>query len=66
MVDNNNTNTCYLCGLRPAETKNHKPKGNIKEKGGEGFLYSSGLVPVIWYIQRGGIPLTARLTIFFK
>jgi hypothetical protein len=23
VVDNNNTNTCYLCGLRPAETKDH-------------------------------------------
>ena len=23
MVDNNNTNICYLCGLRPAETKDH-------------------------------------------
>jgi len=23
MVDDNNTNTCYLCGLRPAETKDH-------------------------------------------
>ena len=28
MVDNTNTNTCYLCGLRPAETKDHLfPRG---------------------------------------
>ncbi|MFC2052425.1 hypothetical protein ACFLT4_06830 [Chloroflexota bacterium] len=28
MVDDTNTNTCYLCGLRPAETKDHLfPRG---------------------------------------
>jgi len=43
-----------------------KPGGNTWEKDSKGSLYSSELVPMMRYIQRGGIPLTARLTIFFK